>query len=47
MERVPGIPVILHQLTEKRGSRFYIVEEYAILKMNDFMHLIGALGKDL
>lgn len=47
MERVPGIPVVLHQLTEKRGSRFYIVEEYAILKMNDFMHLIGALGKDL
>jgi hypothetical protein len=41
MEKVEGIPVILHQLTEKRGSRFYVVEEYAILKMVDFMNLIG------
>lgn len=43
MEQVDGVSVILHRLTEKRGNRFYTRGEYAILKMDDFLRLIGVL----
>ena len=42
MSSVEGVrvPVVLHQLTEKKGEKFYVVEEYAILKMEDFIALL-------
>lgn len=36
--------LIFHELTEKRGSRFYKLEDYVIMKKNDFYEIIKIIN---
>lgn len=36
--------IIFHELTEKRGSRFYKLEDYVIMRKNEFYEIIKNLN---
>jgi len=44
---IKKIPLILHRKTKKQGKSFYKEEDYAILKMEDFIRLLKQIDFEL